>query len=91
MYLLKKVGHLTKEAKIYNGEKTISSANGTEKTEKLHVNQWRVKFRPHDKQLKKYLEPEKFLSRSQTTPIDNGPDSIHPHGDQPGKKKKFGM
>ena len=28
---------LTKEAKIYNGEKTISLTNGTEKTGQPHV------------------------------------------------------
>ena len=28
---------LTKEAKLYNGEKTASSISGTEKTGQLHV------------------------------------------------------
>ena len=31
---------LTKEAKIYNGEKTISSTSGAGKTSQLHVKEW---------------------------------------------------
>ena len=31
---------LTKEARIYNGEKTASSINGAGKTGKLHVKEW---------------------------------------------------
>ena len=30
---------MTKEAKIYNGEKTVSSISGTGKTGQLHVKQ----------------------------------------------------
>ena len=31
---------LAKEAKIYNGEKTISSTSGAGKTDQLHVKEW---------------------------------------------------
>ena len=31
---------LTKEARIYNGEKTASSISGAGKTEQLHVKEW---------------------------------------------------
>ena len=31
---------LTKEARIYNGEKTDSSRNGAGKTGQLHVKEW---------------------------------------------------
>ena len=30
---------MTKEARIYNGEKTASSINGVRKTDQLHVNE----------------------------------------------------
>ena len=33
---------LTKEAKIYNGEKTVSSTSGAGKTGQLHVNKIRT-------------------------------------------------
>jgi len=31
---------MTKEAKIYNGEKTVSSISGTGKTGQIHVKGW---------------------------------------------------
>ena len=31
---------LTKEARIYNGEKTASSINGAGKTGQLHIKEW---------------------------------------------------
>ena len=32
------VKYMTKEARIYNGEKTVSSVSGARKTGQLHVN-----------------------------------------------------
>ena len=40
---------LTKEARIHNGEKTVSLINGTEKTGELHVNN-EIKTFPHTTQ-----------------------------------------
>ena len=31
---------MTKKARIYNGEKTVSSINGARKTGQLHVEEW---------------------------------------------------
>ena len=31
---------MTKETRIYNGEKTVSSTNGIGKTEQSHVKEW---------------------------------------------------
>ena len=41
---------LTKEAKIYNGEKTVSSTSGAGKTGQLHVKEWNQNTSEHHTQ-----------------------------------------
>ena len=31
---------MTKEGRIYNGDKTVSSVNGVAKTRQLHIKEW---------------------------------------------------
>ena len=41
---------MTKEARIYNGEKTASSINGAGKTGQLHVKEWHWNTDLHHRQ-----------------------------------------